>query len=152
MIALVGLWATSERSPLEMTGISRLFGAEDKGVDGAEPVPPAISGQVDDSRLLPAVELVEPDADIVTPRLLTVEQPFSIPSEVEVAKDGKISVAVLVNEQGEVVEAKLDEGSLAEVEIDTAALLAAQSARFEPPLKDGIPTKAWLRITFPVAD
>ena len=60
-----------------------------------------------------------------------------------------MELALLVDEEGRVIETRLVKGVGRDVGINEAALAAARSARFEPATKDGVRVKMWTYLTMP---
>ncbi len=88
-------------------------------------------------------DLVGPGAGVVEPMLLSklsVQYP-------EIARQqrvsGRVVVLVLVDEEGNVAEAKLQQGVSAKGGINEAVVDAVRHARYRPASKNGIPVKMW---------
>jgi len=63
--------------------------------------------------------------------------------------EGTVSLSVLVDENGRVLDVRLESGVSQNVGINEAALTAARSAKFQPATKEGVRVKAWHRLTIP---
>lgn len=89
-------------------------------------------------------DLVTAGPGVVPPQI----ESFAKPRYPEIARrlnrEGTVIVRMLVDETGQVVEAKLLKTVLAA--FDTAVLRAAKRARFKPATKDGVPVKMWHNI------
>jgi TonB family protein len=62
---------------------------------------------------------------------------------------GVVVVSVLVNENGQVEDAKIAEPIRQNVGLNESALRAARGARYRPATKDGVRVKMWTRIRIP---
>jgi TonB family protein len=99
----------------------------------------------------PAVQrgdLVEPGPGVVPPRRIQVPaaRPPQLPRRQR--QDVSVVVAVLVDEDGAVIDARIEQGGPAGLGFDEAALEAARQATFRPATKDGVEVKMWERIRF----
>ena len=63
---------------------------------------------------------------------------------------GRVVILVLVNEQGNVSDARVQRGVGGRNGIDTVVLDAVRSARFRPATKNGIPVKMWRTVVVEV--
>jgi TonB family protein len=59
-----------------------------------------------------------------------------------------VRVTVLVDERGQVIESRIQDGDRSGLGFDEAALEAAKRARFLPPLRDHLPGKMWTELLF----
>ena len=88
-------------------------------------------------------DLVEQGPGVIGPLV----QSFQPPAYSEVARrvgaTGTVRVAVLVDENGRVLEARLVEGLRQKVGLDEQTLEAARRATFMAATKDGVPVKMW---------
>ena len=86
----------------------------------------------------------------VTPPRVTRQPPLSYPQVARrLRKEASISVRVLVDENGRVVDVDSG-GSKAGFGLDEAALSHAKNCQWEPAIKDGVKVKMWtdLRVVF----
>lgn len=63
--------------------------------------------------------------------------------------EGVVVVAVLVDENGQVQEARMAEPIKQNVGLNEAAMASARSARYKPAAKDGVRVKMWTRLRIP---
>jgi protein TonB len=63
---------------------------------------------------------------------------------------GKVVVLVLVNEEGAVTDAKLQQGVGPRSGINEAVLDAVRHAKFRPATKNGVPVKMWRTVVIDV--
>jgi len=88
-------------------------------------------------------DLVEQGPGVIGPLV----QSFRPPAYSEVARrvgaTGTVRIAVLVDENGQVLEARLVEGLRQKVGLDEETLEAARRATFRAATKDGVPVKMW---------
>jgi len=63
--------------------------------------------------------------------------------------EGDVVVSVLVDENGQVLDAKVTEPISQKVGINEAALSAARSAHYKPATKEGVRVKMWTRLRIP---
>jgi len=63
--------------------------------------------------------------------------------------EGTVSLSVLVDENGRVLDVRLESGVSQNVGINEAALVAARSAKFQPATKEGVRVKTWHRLSIP---
>ncbi|NIA01641.1 MAG: TonB family protein, partial [Bacteroidia bacterium] len=102
-----------------------------------------IAPPADESTATQPGDLVEQGPGVVGPQV----QSFQPPAYSEVARrvgaTGTVRVAVLVNENGQVLEARLIEGLRQKVGLDEQTLEAARRATFRPATKDGVPVTMW---------
>ncbi len=80
---------------------------------------------------------------------LTFLPSYSLPAgTTPMGQKVSIRVALLVDESGQVLEARIKEGGPSGGPFEAAALDAARKARFFPPLRDGLPGKMWTELLF----
>ena len=94
-------------------------------------------------------ELVQPGAGVRPPSLVSLPKPQYPPVAKKLQVEGVPVVAVLVDENGRVLEAKLEVPIKQNVGINEAALSAARAARYNPATKDGVRVKMWTRLRIP---
>jgi len=63
-----------------------------------------------------------------------------------------IRVAVLVDENGQVIDAQIRDGDKSGLAFEEAALEASRKARFFPPTRDGIAGKMWTELLWDFAE
>jgi TonB family protein len=63
--------------------------------------------------------------------------------------EGIAVVSVLVDENGQVQEARMAEPIKQNVGLNEAAMSSARSARYKPATKDGVRVKMWTRLRIP---
>ena len=63
--------------------------------------------------------------------------------------EGIVVVSVLVDENGQVQEARVAEPIKQKVGLNEAAVAAARSARYRPATRDGVRVKMWTRLRIP---
>jgi TonB family protein len=83
----------------------------------------------------------------VEPKMIHQALPKYPPEAKEDGITGKVRVSVLVDEQGEVHEAKVAESSGSSL-LDEAALEVADDNKYKPGIQSGLPVKVW--VTYPV--
>jgi len=91
-------------------------------------------------------DLVEPGAGVVPPALVSMPQPSYPPLAKERRIQGDVVVDVLVDENGQVRDARISKGNPV---FNAEALATARGARFRAPTKDGVRVKMWFKLTFP---
>ena len=99
------------------------------------PAPPAHETQRGD--------LVGPGAGVIEPVLVSVPRVSYPPMAKERRVAGKVVVLVQVDENGRVVEARVQQGLPGQDPVNAAVLAAVRNAKFEPATKNGIPVKMW---------
>ena len=107
-----------------------------------EPVPPPTT--------LPPVrsgDLVEAEDPTVTPPVFLSEQsPRYPPAALALQREGSVVVEALVDERGSVRETRVIESTTAGVGFENAAIRQAESRRYRPATKNGVPVRIWIRI------
>jgi serine/threonine-protein kinase len=114
----------------------------------------------------PAVETAPPPLEPMKPGdLILARQPGVEPAEIKdlpspvypeaargSGKKPSIRVAVLVDENGQVLDAQVRAGDKSGLGFDEAALEAARKARFFPATRDQVPGKMWTELLFEFAE
>jgi TonB family protein len=88
-------------------------------------------------------DLVEFGPGVVRPKLL---KPLSAeyPAAARRARaEARIGIAVLVDENGRVTDARVAEGDGSRLGFEEVSLAAARKGTFQPATKDGVPVKMW---------
>jgi TonB family protein len=67
-------------------------------------------------------------------------------------KKVSIKVAVLVDENGNVIQTRVKEGDPSRLGFNESALDAARKTHFLPATRDGVPGKSWSELSFDFAD
>ncbi|HVT61062.1 MAG TPA: TonB family protein [Thermoanaerobaculia bacterium] len=88
-------------------------------------------------------------AVVVPPQLVSYPKPEYPPLARKLRVEGSVVVSVLVDDQGQVEDARLLEGVVQSVGLNEAAVRVARSARFKPATKDGVKIKMWTRVRIP---
>jgi TonB family protein len=88
-------------------------------------------------------DLVEQGPGVEEPQVVSFQPPAYSEVARRVRAAGTVRVAVLVDENGRVVEARLIEGLPQRVGLDEQTLEAARRATFRAATKDGVPVKMW---------
>ncbi|HEX9945798.1 MAG TPA: TonB family protein [Thermoanaerobaculia bacterium] len=94
-------------------------------------------------------DLVEPGPGVAPPQLVSPPKPGYPPMARNLRVEGTVVVSVLVDENGQVEDARLAEPIKQKVGINEAALSAARAARYRPATKDGVRVKMWTRLRIP---
>ena len=94
-------------------------------------------------------ELVDAGPGVSPPQLVTIPKPGYPPMARTLRVEGTVTVAVLVDENGQVQDVKMAEPIKQNVGLNEAALSAARSARYKPATKDGVRVKMWTRLRIP---
>ena len=95
-------------------------------------------------------ELVGPGPGVMEPTLLAPPRVSYPPIARQQRVGGKVVVLVLVNERGEVEEARLQQEIPSRAGINEAVLQAVRGARFRAPTKNGVPVKMWRTVVVDV--
>ena len=95
-------------------------------------------------------DLVEAGPGVVAPRPLRLAAARYPEMGRRQGKEASIEVLVLVDENGKVIDARIQQGDPHHLGFDAAALEAARASTFQPATKDGVAVKMWrpLRIGF----
>jgi TonB family protein len=94
-------------------------------------------------------DLVEPGAGVIPPQLVSFPKPEYPPMARNLRVEGVVVVSVLVDENGQVQDARIAEPIKQKVGLNEAAVAAARSARYKPATKDGVRVKMWTRLRIP---
>ncbi len=94
-------------------------------------------------------DLVTPGAGVTPPALVSFPKAEYPPLARRLRVEGVVVVSVLVDENGQVQETRMDEPIEQKVGINEAALSAARSARYKPATKEGVRVKMWTRLRIP---
>jgi TonB family protein len=94
-------------------------------------------------------DLVAGGPGVTPPQLVTFPKPQYPPMARTLRVEGVVVVSVLVDENGQVQEARIAEPIHRQVGLNEAALSAARNARFKPATKDGVRVKMWTRLRIP---
>lgn len=94
-------------------------------------------------------DLVSPGPGVKQPTLVSFRKPEYPPIARRLKVEGTVVVSVLVDENGRVIDVRLDQGVSQNVGINEAAIEAARSARFEPATKQGVRVKMWYTLRIP---
>lgn len=116
------------------------------------PVPQAAAPAPAPQRVQPRVQLgdlVQPGPDVVAPTRVSPLAPRYPPAARKFNKTATVSLRVLVDERGRVIQSEII-GERAGYGFDEAALDAARQVTFKPATKEGVRVKMWttLRIAF----
>lgn len=94
-------------------------------------------------------QLVQMGPGVVPPQLVTFEKPEYPPIARRLRVQGEVVVGVLVDENGNVADARLERSVPQKVGINEAALKAARQATYRPATKDGVRVKMWTTLKIP---
>ncbi len=114
--------------------------------------PQTVPAAVPPAKKTPAVrlgDLVEPGPGVTPPVLVSFKKPEYPPLARRMRVEGTVVLSLLVDENGRVIDVRLDSGVRENVGINEAALAAAKSAHFQPALKDGVRVKMWHQLKIP---
>ena len=92
-------------------------------------------------------ELVTAGPDVTPPRSLKVQSP-QVSTRRSINTDSVITVAVLVNEEGRVVESRIESAGGAPPPFVAAALDAARRSTFRPATKSGVEVSMWTTVRY----
>jgi len=115
------------------------IGAE--AVDSSPDLP--IAPPAEESTATQPGDLVEQGPGVIRPQVQSFRPPPYSEMARRVGASGTVRVAVLVDENGQVLEARLVEGMRQKVGLDEQTLAAARRATFRAATKDGVPVKMW---------
>ncbi len=96
-----------------------------------------------------AGELVAPGPGVTPPQLVSFPKPEYPPMARTLRVEGIVVVAVLVDENGQVQDARVAEPIRQKVGLNEAAVAAARGARYKPATKEGVRVKMWTRLRIP---
>ncbi len=113
-----------------------------------EPARPRVPEPAAAPRVKPG-DLVEPGPGVSPPQLVNFSKPAYPPLARSMRVEGDVVVAVLVDENGQVRDAKVTEPIVQKVGINEAALSAARSAHYKPATKEGVRVRMWTRLRIP---
>ncbi len=111
-----------------------------------EPPPAAPAPVVEEPPPPPPVQrgdLVEFGPGVVRPKLLRPLSADYPPAAQRLRAEARIGVAVLVDENGKVLQARVAEGDNRGLGFDEVALKAARAGAFQAATKNGVPVKMW---------
>jgi TonB family protein len=94
-------------------------------------------------------DLVQPGPGVTIPVLVSIDKPEYPPIARRMKVEGTVILSLLVDENGRVLEVRLERGVQQNVGINEAAEAAARSAKFRPATKDGVRVKIWYQLTIP---
>jgi TonB family protein len=94
-------------------------------------------------------DLVAGGPGVKLPELVSAPKPQYPPQARQLRVEGVVVVSVLVDENGQVQDAKVIESTKEKVGFEAAAVAAARSARYRPATKDGTRVKMWTRLRIP---
>ncbi len=112
-----------------------------EAVDSSPDLP--IAPPAEESTATQPGDLVEQGPGVIQPQVLSFQPPAYSQVARRVGVTGTVRVAVLVDENGQVQEARLVEGLRQKVGLDEQTLAAARRATFRPATKDGVAVKMW---------
>jgi len=95
-------------------------------------------------------ELVGPGPGVVEPELLSTPRVTYPPLARQQRLSGKVVVLVLVNEDGQIGDAKLQQGLPSRSGVNEAVVAAVRASRFRAATKNGIPVKMWRTVVIEV--
>jgi TonB family protein len=115
-----------------------------------EPPPPAVEapgpvGAPEKEPELRRGDLVGPGAGVVEPALVSQPRVVYPPNARQQRVEGRVVVLVLVDENGKVVETRLQQG-LSQAAFNEAVLAGVRTAKFRAATKNGTPVKMWRSI------
>lgn len=110
------------------------------------PSPPAAVPEAPSVKL---GELVSMGPGVTPPQLVTFTKPQYPPLARKLRVTGEVVVSLLVDENGEVREVRLQKGVTQNVGINEAALEAARTARYRPATKASVRVKMWATLKIP---
>jgi TonB family protein len=94
-------------------------------------------------------DLVSMGAGVIPPQLVSFPKAEYPPLARKLRVEGVVVVSVLIDENGQVQETRMEEPIKQKVGINEAALSAARSARYKPATKEGVRVKMWTRLRIP---
>jgi len=94
-------------------------------------------------------DLVDLGPGVSPPQLVNFSKPAYPPLARKMRVEGDVVVSVLVDENGQVQDAKVTEPISQKVGINEAALSAARSAHYKPATKEGVRVRMWTRLRIP---
>jgi TonB family protein len=112
--------------------------------------PPAVRAPAPQREEVVRGELVGPGPGVVEPELVSTPRVTYPPLARQQRVSGKVVVLVLVNEDGQVGEARLQQGLASRTGVNEAVVAAVKSSRFRAATKNGIPVKMWRTVVIEV--
>lgn len=94
-------------------------------------------------------DLVAPGPGVKPPTLVSFRKPEYPPIARRLKVEGTVVLSLLVDENGKVIDVRVERGVAQNVGINEAAIEAARSARFDPGTKQGVRVKMWYTLTIP---
>jgi len=94
-------------------------------------------------------QLVQLGPGVEPPQLVSFDKPEYPPIARRLRIQGEVVVGVLVDENGNVADARLERSVPQKVGINEAALNAARKAKYRPATKDGVRVKMWTTLKIP---
>nr|MDQ6894693.1 TonB family protein [Acidobacteriota bacterium] len=95
-------------------------------------------------------ELVGPGPGVVEPELVSTPRVTYPPLARQQRLTGRVVVLVLVNEDGQVGDARLQQGLASRTGVNEAVVAAVKASRFRAATKNGIPVKMWRTVVIEV--
>jgi protein TonB len=95
-------------------------------------------------------DLVGPGAGVVEPELISTPHVTYPPLARQQRVNGRVVVLVLVNEDGQVGEARLQQGMASRSGVNEAVVQAVRTSRYKPATKNGVPVKMWRTVVVEV--
>ncbi len=94
-------------------------------------------------------DLVAPGPGVKAPILVSFQKPEYPPIARRMKVEGTVVLSLLVDENGRVIDTKIERAVAQNVGINEAAQAAARSAKFDPGSKNGVRVKMWYQLTIP---
>jgi TonB family protein len=94
-------------------------------------------------------DLVSLGAGVAPPQLVSFPKAEYPPLARRLRVEGVVVIAVLVDENGQVQDARLEQPVEQKVGLNEAAMAAARSAHYKPATKEGVRVKMWTRLRIP---
>jgi TonB family protein len=94
-------------------------------------------------------DLATPGAGVVPPKLVSSPKPEYPPMARRLGVQGVVTVGVLVDENGQVQDVRMEGPIPQKVGINEAAMSAARAVRYQPATKEGVRVKMWTRLKIP---
>ncbi|HEX5758446.1 MAG TPA: TonB family protein, partial [Thermoanaerobaculia bacterium] len=113
-----------------------------------EPAPIAAEAEPEAPRTRQG-DLVQLGPGVAPPQLVSYDKPQYPAAAKRLGVQGVVIIALLVDEEGRVQEARVAEGVKQAGGLNEAALAAARTARYRPATKDGVRVKLWTRLRVP---
>ena len=95
-------------------------------------------------------DLVGPGTGVIEPSLLSTPRVNYPPIARQQRLSGKVVVLVLVDEEGQVAEARVQQGIASKTGVNEAVVQAVRGSKFRPASKNGIPVKMWRTVVVDV--